>query len=522
VFTWIVLVLYAFAPITAFFLLQRKKEERQIWFVFLVCSGIASILTFLNPTIRAQSVSPYLWLSTNSMVLSLWQQWKIPEWVLQQCVALFILVFIVKNYRTREQHALPLREIILLFSTSMLSILALSLQKELAMAAFLFCLDVLHLVFRFIRSKEVFSSRRDVISLLLRFISIILLILVTTLVDTESDGQYFLLTFLLALTIILLRLGADYIDHISFDGTLLNMNGWFAFLQSMIIIRVMTMLPVNTNDIEGIPLYFLFICGILFLFFFYLWLKRSTYRWNKFILSAFTLSFVIYSFLLGIREELLFLVLPVYFLQLNGQIQTCKKVLKTVLLIGEVIFLFGFAFSPISGLNKVLLDIQKTTPLTYFALFLEGFFLADFVIIQKRIHTQALSENKNKSLQDNFLLWFILAGIILIIIKGFFPMDGINQITWIIFMPLIFLVIIPLDSIMNQRKILRENQNKEIQYAPSLLLIEKITHVFLTIGNILRQIFEGVSVVLEREGGLVWAIIFLILLLTLFKGLAKL
>jgi hypothetical protein len=101
-------------------------------------------------------------------------------------------------------------------------------------------------------------------------------------------------------------------------------------------------------------------------------------------------------------------------------------------------------------------------------------------------------------------------------------MDGINQITWIIFMPLIFLVIIPLDSIMNQRKILRENQNKEIQYAPSLLLIEKITHVFLTIGNILRQIFEGVSVVLEREGGLVWAIIFLILLLTLFKGLAKL
>jgi len=52
-------------------------------------------------------------------------------------------------------------------------------------------------------------------------------------------------------------------------------------------------------------------------------------------------------------------------------------------------------------------------------------------------------------------------------------------------------------------------------------IVEKITHIFLIIVNVFRQFFEGISALLEREGGLVWAIIILILLLTLFKGLSQ-
>ncbi len=99
-------------------------------------------------------------------------------------------------------------------------------------------------------------------------------------------------------------------------------------------------------------------------------------------------------------------------------------------------------------------------------------------------------------------------------------MDGLNQIKWIAFSPLIFLLLVPLESIVNSRKTSEKIKNETTLYAPSSLLIEKITRTFLTIGNIFRQIFEGVSTILEREGGLIWAIIFLILLLTLFKGLS--
>ncbi|MHB8807595.1 MAG: hypothetical protein ACYC59_08445 [Anaerolineaceae bacterium] len=519
-FIWFALVSYVIAPIAAFFLIQRKKEEGQIWLVFLICSGIASILIFLNPTTRMQSDFPYLWLSSNSMILSLGQQWETSEWVLQQCISLFILVFMVRSYVTREQHTLPLREIIFLFSTGMLGILVLSLQREFAMAAFLFCLDGLHLLFRFIRNKEIFSTRRDTISLLLRFISIILLVLLATLVDAESNGQFFLLQYLLTFGIILLRLGADYIDQVSSDKPLWNMNGWLAFLESMIIIRVMTMLPINSTKIEGASLYFLLICGILLLFFFYLWLKRSDHKWNRSISSVFAFFLVIYFFLLGIRKELLFLVLPIYFLLLNDQVQNGKKAAGTILLIGEVIFLLGFAFSPNYVLNKALLNVQNTTLFSYSAFLLEGLYLAGFGITQKRTNLQARSENK-KSSQNNILPWFVLGGGILVIIKGFFPMDGLNQIKWIAFLPLIFLLFIPLESVVNHHITPEKKQNETVLYAPSSLLIEKITRIFLTIGNVFRQIFEGVSVVLEREGGLIWAIIFLILLLTLFKGLSQ-
>jgi len=520
VLIWFALISYAIAPVAAFFLAQRKKEEGQIWLVFLVCSMIGSILIFLTPTTCIQSDSPYLWLSSHSIILSIEQQWETPEWVLQQCIVLFIMVYMVKNYMAREQHTLPFRAIIFLFCTAMLGISISSIHKEFVLAAFLFCLDGLRLVFRFIKNKEIFSTRRDTISLLLRFISIILLILLATLVDTERYGQYFLSQFMLTMGVILLRLGANYIDQISSDKPLFNMNDWLAFLESMLIICVMTMLPVNTNKVEGISFYFLLICGILLLFFSYLWIWRLDHKWSRFILSIFAFFLVIYFFLLGIREELLFLVLPVYFLLLNDQVQNGKKATGTILLIGEVIFLLGFSFSPNYALNKALLNTQNTSWFVYSAFIMEGLYLAGFVITQKRNNKQLISENRRKAYSDTILLWFVLAGLILIIVKGFFPMDGLNQIKWIAFSPLIFLVLVPSESIVNSRKTLGKTQNETTLYAPSSLLIEKITRTFLTIGNIFRQIFEGVSTILEREGGLIWAIIFLILLLTLFKGLS--
>ncbi|MGV8025311.1 MAG: hypothetical protein AB2L18_01990 [Anaerolineaceae bacterium] len=520
-FIWFALIMYAIAPTAVFFLIQQKKEEGLIWLVFLICCSIASILIFLNQTIHAQSDAPYLWLSLNSMILSIAQQWEMPGWVLQQCITFFILIFMMKSYMTREQHTLKLSEIIFLFSTTLLGILVLSLSREFAMAAFLFWLDGLRLLFRVIQNKEIFSNRRDTISLLLRFISIILLILLASLVDTESNVQYTLSPFLLTFGVILLRLGAEFIDQVSPETLSWNWKNWLVFLESIIILRAMSMLPVNINNVEGISFYLLLICGILLLFFFYLWFKRSDHKNNRFIMSVFTYFLAIFFYLLGIREELLFLVLPDYFLLLNDQVQNGKKGTEKILLVSEEIFLLGFAFSPVSGVNKTLLNLQSTTPLVYSAFLLEGLYLAGFALTQKRTNIQALSENKKRFNQNNLLLWFTLAGFILIIIKGFFPIIEFKPSTWVAFSPLLFLVFIPLESIVNRHRASEKTQNEATFYTRSSLIIEKITRIFLFIGNVLQQIFEGVSIVLEREGGLVWAIIFLVLLLTLFKGFSQ-
>ncbi|RJQ40223.1 MAG: hypothetical protein C4545_09000 [Anaerolineaceae bacterium] len=515
------LLTYAVAPIAAFFLIQRKKDEGQIWLLFLTCSVIGSILIFLSPIILEQGDHPYLWFSTTSMTVSIGLQWEKSDWVLQQFIALFIVIYMVKNYMAREQQALPFREICFLFCSGILGISALIIHKEFAMAAFLFCLDGLRLILRFAKDHEIFSNRRETLSLLLRFISIILLILLATMVDTERNDLNFLFQFTLMAGVIFLRLGAEFIDQISPSRRSYGINKWIIFLESVIIIRMMTMLPIITNKAEGTSLYLLLLCGILFLSFFYLWIWRSNHEWNGFISSATAFFLAVYFFLLGVRQELLFLVLSIYFLLLNDQVASDKKATRIILIICEEIFLLGYTFSPNYALNKALLNAQNTTPFVFFAFLMEGIYSAGFAIIQKKAIRQPVSEIKKDSFFHNLLLWLSLAGLLLIVIKGFVPMDGFEQISWFAFTPLILLILIPLDSFVNRRKNPKGIQDETRLSTPSSRIVEKITHIFLIIVNVFRQFFEGISALLEREGGLVWAIIILILLLTLFKGLSQ-
>lgn len=516
------LLCYAIAPIAAFFLKRRKKEEGQIWLVFLAGALLGSLLIFLNPLSSAQSDSPLLWFSSNAMLIPVDMYWEKSGWVLAQCIALFILVFVVKNYRERETRPIPFRSIVFFIYTGIFSILLLSLHKEFVVAIILLGLDGLRLWLRFARNEEIFSARGSTISLLLRLISIVLLILLASLLDGGITDAAFHTLCALMIGIIFLRVGANGIDQSSVDRTVFREEaGWLLFLECLILLRGVTFFPLHMDIPQSDFLILFLFCEILLFFLTYVWVNRSKDKWDYWMASAFALILGVFISILGVRQEISYLALPVFFLLLNGMLQNGKKEMGSILLILESIFLLGFSFSPFYSLNKALLAAQSTSWILYSAFLFEGFYFAGFVITQRRMDERYPRGNMKKALLNNIPLGCCLAGLILIIGKGFLPMDGINQIEWITFLPLIPVIIVWLAFIGKRRSSSGGSAKKEFLNGSSSRFIEKITDILLGVGDVFRQIFEAISAVLEREGGLIWAIIFLILLLTLFRGLSS-
>ncbi len=517
VLIWFALLSYAISPVAVFFMTQKKREEGQVWLVFLAGSVLGSLLVFLNAVLHLQSESPFLWFSTNSIILSMGMQWDQADWVLQQLAALYLLVFVLKRYLDREENPLPQKELSLLFFCAFLAIFALSVNRIFLLVSFLFCLDVIRLVTHFLDAKEIISSRRETISLLLRFISIILLTFLSSLIDAGGIGSAFLLYFTLIAGIVLIRLAADYIDQVSRQDFLHgSVPGWFMFLDSMILVRVMSQIPADSGDMTIIKISLFLILAILFLMLLVLWFwQKGLFKqgFNIYPLSFLTAGIF---FLLGIRDELLFLILPVFFLQLNAQIEL-KKNWLTVLQIVEMLFLIALPFSPLYLLNKALLNFQVSFLLIYAAFLIEGLYLGCAVIMQMRGKTIPVFKMDN-----TVLFWMTLLGMGLIFVKGFFVIGGLNQISWMAFIPAAGLIFLPLEFLRRKRQ---KNGgsiegNRMISITPSQVF-EKIIQIFLTVSDVLRQIFEGISAVFEGEGGLLWAVIFLVLLLTLFKGLSQ-
>lgn len=516
VLIWFALLSYAIAPLVVFFLTQKKREEGQIWLVFLTGSVISSLFVFLNSMVHIQDSSPFLWFPTNSMILALGLQWEKADWILQQFIALYLLVFVLKGYLDRERESLRRNEIAILFFTTFCGIFALSVNREFLLVSFLFGLDVIRLLKRFLDQKELISSRRDTISLLLRFISIVLLTYFSALVDIGGIGSTFLLQFFLIAGISFIRLVADYIDQVSRqNASPKNLRGWFIFLDSVILIRMMSLIPDISSELTGIYLVLLIILGILFLSILVLLFWQTGLFKHDFTIYPVCFLLAVMLLLMGIREELLFLVLPLFFLQINSQIPA-EKFWSGVLQIGELIFLIALPFSPIYLLSKALMNLQLSLPIVYSVLLFIGFYLACFVIIQIRSNKFPAQESESK-----ISLWIVLAGMLLILIKGFFQIGGLDQISWMAFSPTVGFILLPVELLIHRKQeageITRVNHN--IGNAPALV-IEKIIQIFLTISDVFRQIFEGIGAVFEGEGGLLWAIILMILLLTLFKGLS--
>ncbi|NMC60087.1 MAG: hypothetical protein GYA51_12020, partial [Candidatus Methanofastidiosa archaeon] len=493
-------------------LTRNNKEEGRVWLLFLSSSLIGSLLLFLNPTIHTQSNSPFLWFSTSSLIFSIGTQWDKADWILQQCVALYLFMFLVRGYLNREKNPLPHKEISILFCGTFLGIFSLCMNKEFVLTSFLFCLDIGRLIKCFIEKEEIITSRQDAITLLLRFVSIILSIFFSSLVET---GSTFLIQFFFMIVVIFLRITANYIDQVSQQGDFFgSLNNWFIFLDSLILVRMMSFMSGTSNGMTGLYLSLLLFFMILFLLLMMLLFRQRNLSRDSFIFIPVYFLIIIIFLLLGIRQELLFLLLPAFFLQINDQIEL-KKRGSILLQVVEIIFLIGLPFSSLYFVNKTLLDSQLSLLFIYSAFILEGIFLAGFEILQIS-KNNFYSSRKN----TNMSLWIMLLGIVLILLKEFFVMDGLDQIAWLALSPAAGFILIPIKLLMDKRRKSEIIEQTNIPKTNSSLNLERITKVFLTISNIFRQMFEGISAVFEGEGGLVWAIIFLILLLTLFKGIS--
>jgi hypothetical protein len=520
VLIWFALIIYGIAPVTVLFLKRQKREEGLIWLVLLACGLLGSILLYLSPITSTRSDSPVLWFSSGSMILSIDGYWNNPEWVIAQCISIYLLVFLSRQYHEREKLSLPLEKIIFVFCCVIFGLLTLSLHKEFALTTILFCLDIFRLVIRVIRNKELFSSQRDTLSLLLRLVSIVLMVYLAARVDPEGYEAGLFSIFPLVVTVIASRIAADFIDQISADQfTGENLHGWLMFLDFVTMVSLLILLPEQTGNTAGILLYSLVFFGMLLLLLTYLWIFRSRSHENRIWIFFFAMSLTLFFFLLGIRQELLFLMLPICFLMINSPLHDGKRGIEIVLLICEGIFLLGFTFSPFYLLNKNLLNVPNLLPFKYFALIMEGVYLAGWVITQRRFELQGSETEKGSASRELTPAMFV-GGLCLIIYKGFFPLDGFNQIAWFAFSPLVMYLLVPIHALLKRGYHAEKNYDPLQAHAQATRFVDTVMRVFLVVGDVIRQLFEAISTLLEREAGLIWAIIFLVLLLTLFKGLS--
>jgi len=498
---------------------MRKGENKgQIWFAYLMGAFFAYLLVYLNPISANQSALSYLWFSSQTYLLPVNVYWNKPDWLINQCIALFLFVFVLKSYFERESHSLPLRRITMFFGTGVFGILLLGFHSQFVIAAFLFLCDGLQFFMRIEKSKNFFSTRRETISILLRALSILLVSLLAAWGNGDvSIASYSTLVTIVS-AIILGRVIADFIDLTSLSHSEFQaFSQWLTFLQCLTVLRVIALLPLQSITIESQFVLLIFVCILLFLW-------GSLCLWyvphdpNHFFINTFVLCLAFFFALLGLREEILYLALPIFFLALNTLLFNGKKWIKQALLIVEGIFLLGCPFSPFYLLNTTLLGATTNVWFTYTAFILEGIYLTDFFIGQWQKISASDSTEGEQEKQGNVLIGSILLGLALIIVKGLSPIEELSQLSWSAFSPLLFLPLAPLIYPLKRKLRFKESSSVKDVFEQSSHWIENIAYIFIILEDLLREIFEGISTILERESGLVWSLIFIVLLLTLLQG----
>ena len=510
------LSLYILVPIAALYLRKQKSDEGKIWLLFLGSGFLAFILLFLNPISLDRSDSPYIWYSSSSLILTFALQWEKTAWTLQVFFGFFVILFLAQSYLEREKQSLSIREMSFIWFAAAFGIMGLISNQLYFLISLFFCLDSLQLIDRFLDTHELFPQRWQIMSTILRLISVVMMLLVATWVDINETFLQSTNHFLMIGSILLIRIAAQFLDSIHEDRGSDFLGELIALINALFLLKMLSILPqmVNLNKTVEITLWGVSV--LLILGFVYLWIRRS--RKNKGIIFSTTLAILFGScfFLKGVREEMLFLILPIFFSLINPLLNNHGKASEVITALFEGIFLIGYTFSPLYFLNKSVLISSPVDFSVILLLVLEGFYLACFFLPKIKPHQKLTDESLLPS-----LIWVLILVTLFVVLKGFLPLEPFGQISWLAFLPWIGLALILLSPLVfSRRKTDIEKDNFQI-IRPTTRIFNQIVHLALIIVNIMRQVFEGTSALLEGKGGLVWAIIFLVLLLTFYKGLAQ-
>lgn len=497
-------------------------DEGRIWLLALFSGLVALIFLLVHPTTSGSETLNHIWFNSTALILTSNSLWDRAVWLTQLLIGLVVVIRIAINYLRRIEKPFSQYETWIMSTGAVLGIIALGVNQIFLLAIGWALLDGLWMVRSYFEEQELFKSRREVLALLLRLISILMIVFLSlqsdVLVPNIASGMVISVIAL----VVVLRLLAIYLDQLSANPKFQMNTDWMLYLNVLFLVKMLSVFSsaLVVTDINhlliSIPV--VLITGL----FIYLIFKKNDPGMTRFNVSVLVVNLSLFGFFLGVRSELLYMLLPLYFLLLNEQLSELSKGYHVVLVLFEMIFMVGYTFSPFYSLNDALVRSGAQPVYQYVLLGLEGLLLTSFLIDQqfsKSLHGAVHRHEFVRSLIT--LMWLVIAILLLSILKGFFIILPVGQVSWTAFIPLVFAgFTFALSAFFNKNKG-GDNAIKAGTGSLSKRLIDGVVRIFLVLVNLLRQLFEGITSILEGDGGLVWAIIFLILLLTLYKGIAQ-
>lgn len=515
------LFLYLAFPITATILTHRKMDEGRVWLLALFSELLALIFLLIHPVTSGSETLNHVWFSSSALILTSDSLWDRAVWLNRLLIGLVIVIRIALNYVRRIEKPFSRYETWNISVGAVLGIIALGVNQIFLLAIGWTLLDGLWVVRNYFEEKELFKSRREVLALLLRLISILIIVFLSLQSDVIISNIASGVIISLILLVIVLRLLAIYLDQLSINPKFQMNTDWMLYLNIMFLVKMLSVLSTSLV-LTGITYLFISIPVVLITgVFIFLIFKKIDPGMTKFNVSVLVVNVALFGFFLGVRSELLYMLLPLYFLMFNEQLSELSKGHRTALVLFEMIFMVGYTFSPFYSLNDELVNSGVQPVYQYVLLGLEGLLLASFLINQQFETPHCIVHRHEFTRSLIILVWFVIAILILSTLKGFFIILPVGRVSWTAFIPLVVAGGMFALSNFFAKKKTGGNSIKVGAFSLSKRLIDSIARIFLVLVNLLRQLFEGITSILEGDGGLIWAIIFLILLLTLYKGIVQ-
>lgn len=515
---YIVLLLYFTAPILLFILTRNKIEEGRIWLVLFGIAGISWTLFLIGPVVLIQREVPALWFSSQSFIVPFTLQWGMMEWMLQLLIASAMIIFLVEQYLEKRREKIPQIQISIRFWGAALTVLGLSFGNVFSIVILFFSVDGLLILSRFLAEGEVFSKREYVFPFLLRLVSIpILAVFSIAQVRIAQYPGWISLLFIF----LLLRVFAWFLEYDQRLDESDNPQSWLECVEAILMVLIFSNIASYSPTTGWIWIVLLAVLtgsmGILL----FLGVFRSNKRWEYFIFILASILLALGFFLTGVRNEMTALLLSMLFLLLHDLFPGKGRIREWIMLGLEIIFLCSYSFSPFYVLNRVVINNGIPFSWTVLLFISEGVFLALFIDQRSKQIKRSRAALQEEAAIKSYLYWAEGVLLAILVLRTALPLQSLSAFSWYAILPSLGLLIVPINyAVMHVfQKGTARSQKESSAFRPVLSLSQSMIKVSLVVVNLFRQLFEAISAVLEGEGGLIWAVIFLILLLTLYKGL---
>jgi len=409
--------------------------------------------------------------------------------------------------------------IILIFMPTVFSF---SAQNIISLIIFWTLSDILEIVYRLRKNRRLFEHRRNILQYLLRLISTFLAIWFDLGVQTLPLNPLLNHKELLLVFIVVFRSSVLPIVSSKNTDSGLNLAEEF-FLRAIQFSYGLGFLSfANEITLEGMGFFvLLFILFILIIFSGYVWAKQKDLSEGISVQPLFFISLALISHFLGYSD--VFPIFSLLFMFNAGflSLYSFKELKIPFLLIISLVLISGLPFSfPFFVFNYLLISEHSliTTSIIFIPyVFAILGFLRKSAVLKVSIKT---FEPLHKTIYLIGLLLLIVSAAV-IVMRNYLDQLVLQGIWWVSLIPFIFALFLYFLYWKNVKEIYpKEKTNSKISallFITNFLQLDWLTVISLGIFRILRNVTSGINSLLEGEGGILWSILILVLLISIFQ-----